>query len=139
MKKLFKNKKGFTLVELMVVVAIMGVLVAVAIPVFNNVTKKAKVQTCATNCRTIEGAISQMKTLEQSTEDLSKSVTLTAENFKTEKFYNSTLDKFIKEFPTDATYTIATDGSVTAVLKDGTTNINVNKNGEIKSSTSASA
>ncbi|MEG2193078.1 MAG: type II secretion system protein, partial [Oscillospiraceae bacterium] len=61
MKKLFKDKKGFTLVELMVVVAIMGILVAVAVPVYNNATKKAAKQTCDTNCRTIESAIMQIE------------------------------------------------------------------------------
>ena len=59
MKKLFKNKKGFTLVELMVVVAILGILVAVAIPVYNSVTTKAEINTCAANLRTIESAIMQ--------------------------------------------------------------------------------
>lgn len=61
LKKLYalKNKKGFTLVELMVVVAILGILVAVAVPVYNNVTDSAKDKTCATNVRTIESAIMQ--------------------------------------------------------------------------------
>lgn len=35
------NKKGFTLAELLVVVAIIAVLVAIAIPVFNGATEKA--------------------------------------------------------------------------------------------------
>ena len=36
------NKKGFTLVELMVVIVIIGVLAAVAIPKFSAATNKAK-------------------------------------------------------------------------------------------------
>ena len=59
MKKVLKNKKGFTLVELMVVVAILGVLVAVAVPAYNGVTESANKKVCATNIRTIESAILQ--------------------------------------------------------------------------------
>lgn len=42
MTKVRKNKKGFTLAELLVVVAIIGVLVAVSIPVFGGALAKAE-------------------------------------------------------------------------------------------------
>lgn len=57
LKKILKNKKGFTLVELMVVVAILGILVAIAVPVYSNVTANAAEKACASNIRTIESAI----------------------------------------------------------------------------------
>ncbi|MGZ3726031.1 MAG: type IV pilin protein [Pseudobdellovibrio sp.] len=42
MKKLFTNKKGFSMIELMVVVAIIGVLAAIGIPQYSKFQAKAR-------------------------------------------------------------------------------------------------
>ena len=49
MKKL--NKKGFTLAELLIVVAIIAVLVAIAIPVFTDQLEKSREAVDASNIR----------------------------------------------------------------------------------------
>ena len=54
-----KSKKGFTLVELMIVIVIMGILVAVAIPVFGLVTKNAEKKTCGANREIVLKAVQQ--------------------------------------------------------------------------------
>jgi type IV pilus assembly protein PilA len=56
MKRL--NSKGFTLIELMVVIVIIGILAALAIPKFLGATAKAK----ATECKPV---LKQMYTLEE--------------------------------------------------------------------------
>lgn len=51
MLKKFTNKKGFTLMEMLIVVAIIAVLVAIAIPTFSGQLKKANEATDAANIR----------------------------------------------------------------------------------------
>ena len=53
MFKFLKSKKGFTLVELMIVVVIMAILVAVAVPIYSAVTANARKKTCIGNQRNI--------------------------------------------------------------------------------------
>ncbi len=50
-KKFRKNEKGFTLAELLIVVAIIGVLVAVSIPIFTSQLEKARESTDVANMR----------------------------------------------------------------------------------------
>lgn len=68
--RMFKKDEGFTLVELMVVVLIIGILVAVAIPVFNAASDSARRRACQANLRTLDGAVEQFKAADPDNEAL---------------------------------------------------------------------
>ncbi len=55
------NKKGFTLVEIMIVVAIIAILAAVAIPNFVTYRKTSQMNACISNLKQIQSAVEQAK------------------------------------------------------------------------------
>ena len=55
--KMKEDKKGFTLAELLIVVAIIGVLVAISVPIFTAQLQKAHLATNQANARSAKAAI----------------------------------------------------------------------------------
>jgi prepilin-type N-terminal cleavage/methylation domain-containing protein len=57
--KRFRKSKGFTLVEIMIVVLIIGILLAIAVPNFIKARETSRTQTCIANLQQIESAKEQ--------------------------------------------------------------------------------
>ncbi len=60
-----KIQKGFTLIELMIVVAIIGILAAIAIPAYSDYTKRAKVTELVTAGSACKASVSEYFQAEQ--------------------------------------------------------------------------
>lgn len=82
-----RNKKGFTLAELMVVVAIIGVLVAISVPIFNSQLEKSRE---ATDLANVRSAYAQVMTEAMSKDGLPEPVAV---------FLNQTQEGWQTNFP----------------------------------------
>lgn len=60
------KRKGFTLIELMIVIAIIGILAAMAVPNFKKARDSARQKACYSNIRVIQGAV-EMYNMDTST------------------------------------------------------------------------
>ena len=143
MFKFMKSKKGFTLVELMIVVVIMAILVAVAVPIFSAVTENARFKTCAGNRREIVSQVNsymmgsvdgQQHTAAGDFKILSngKKGTWDAGATTTDGYTSAVLNKLFQDLPycpvenSDYTVTIGADGTVQVLCEVHTVNTGTN-------------
>ena len=121
------NQKGFTLVELMVVIAILGILAAIAIPKFGDATATANTAKIQADLRTIDAAIVMYQAQQGKDPDTDKGVKplkdagLLVDEPKPPSG-NCFIDKSTSEAVPDTAYTLEkVDGTLRAVCKTGNT------------------
>ena len=127
-KKLRKNEKGFTLAELLIVVAIIGVLVAISIPIFTSQLEKAREATDMANVRSAYAEVVASYLSDNKGKSIDVPITSNTSDWKSDSTakLNGHAYKEMINSASDGTIKVAvdTDGKVTiggTTIEDGET------------------
>lgn len=113
MKKLMSNQKGFTIIELVVVIIILGVLVAIALPRYFALTDDAQEAACLANMKSIEAAI-MMEYSSQLLDGTGKTLADVVSSYNTDAtvFFANGVEP---SEPAGGSYTVAANGNTLTI------------------------
>ncbi|MGM0608035.1 MAG: competence type IV pilus major pilin ComGC [Candidatus Muiribacteriota bacterium] len=112
-----RKRSGFTLIELMIVIAIIGILGGMALPRFARAREQAKEKTCWGNSRNLESAV-EMYNMETRTDMIESSEDLSSESDTLSEYLSGS--KF-PECPDNGNYKYDNDDGVTCDIHGSAT------------------
>lgn len=110
-----KKMQGFTLIELMIVIAILGILMAIAIPAYQDYTVRAKFSECINGLAPAKLGISEYR-LNSSSGTWPTNLSDVAASFKSKYCENMTYDDATGKITIDSTDSVGTTETITVAL-----------------------